>query len=160
MGTGGPSVPVTKRAGRVELGPYFTVPKVLIQSGIAGRIGPYATVVYIALCEHANRGKREDQNTFSVSDRALAADTGIAERTIRNHRTKLVEQGLISCRRDTGQSYIYTILLLPSEWVPIKDRPRKKRKRRALHASRLALVEVRQPQAALANLTGPSGKVC
>jgi hypothetical protein len=136
MGTSGPSGAVAKRAGRVELGPYFIVPKGLIQGGIAGRIGPHATAVYIALCEHANRGNREDQNTFSVSDRALAADTGVAERTIRDIRTKLIEKHLIMCEREAGQSYSYTLLPLTNTFIRIEERPRQIKRRRALHAQK------------------------
>jgi hypothetical protein len=141
----------------VDVGPYFMVPKAFFQSGRAARVGPSGIAIYTKLCEHANR---KGQNTFRVSDKALADEAGVAERTIRDIRTKLEAEGLITRQREAGQSYTYTILRLPSEWVPTEDRPRKKRKQRAIHATRSALVEAGKSQAALANLAGPSGKLC
>jgi hypothetical protein len=158
MGTRGLSGPVTKLVGRVELGPYFTVPKGLIYGGIAGRIGPHATAVYIALCEHANRGKREDQNTFSVSDRALASDTGVAERTIRDIRTKLMEHYLIRCERRAGQSYSYTLLSLTETFIRIEDRPRQIKRRRALHAQKPRPTDNQKLAGVQQMLPDPSGK--
>jgi hypothetical protein len=141
----------------VEVGPWFKVPKGVFRGGTAGSMGPHATAVYVALCEHANR---KSSNTFSVSDKALASDTGVAERTIREIRTALVEQELITCSRGKGQSYTYVLSAVPIDWVPIKSRPRRKRKPRALQAARLALLEAGQSPAALAGLAVPSGKVC
>jgi hypothetical protein len=132
---------VSERVKNPEVGPYFIVPKGLIQSGIAARIGPHATAVYVALCEHANRGKRENQNTFPVSDRALAADTRVAERTIRDIRTKLIEEHLVTCVRKAGNSYTYTLISVQRTWVPVKDRPRQPKKRRALHAPKPAAAD-------------------
>jgi hypothetical protein len=160
MGTSGPSGAVAKRAGRVELGPYFIVPKGLVQGGIAGRIGPHATAVYIALCEHANRGKREDQNTVSVSDRALAADTGVAERTIRDILTKLIEKHLVRCERGAGQSYSYTLLPLTTAFIPIEDRPRQIKRRRALHAPKPRSNDIQMLVGVQQTLPDPSGKEC
>jgi hypothetical protein len=119
-----------KSAG-VELGRYFKVPKGVFQSGLAARLGSSAMTVYVALCEHANR---KNSNTFVASDKALAADSGVAERTIRGVRTKLVQAKLITIRRELGQSYTYTLLPISSDWVPIKERPRQPCKPRALYA--------------------------
>lgn len=128
-----------------EVGPYFIVPKGLFHNGIAARVGPSAVTVYVALCEHANR---RNGNVVSVSDRALAADTGVAERTIRDVRTKLYREGVISFVREPGQSYTYTLLPVQPAWIAIKDRPRQPKKRRALHAAEPRAADTRKPFAA------------
>lgn len=156
-----------------ELGPYFVVPKGLFQNGIAARIGPYAVAIYAALCEWANR---KNGNVVSVSDRSLAADTGVAERTIRDIRALLLNNGLVSLNREPGQSYTYTLLpvtLAPR--VPVKQRPRQPKKQRALYAPRLDLsmlrtgleVQQKRPHSSrnicnrpLAEFAGPSGRIC
>ena len=115
-----------------ELGPYFRVPKGVMVNGIAGRIGPAALAVYVALCEHANR---RNGNIVHVSDKTLAADTRVAERTIREARTKLLVEKLISFTREPGQSYTYTLLLVPDVWTPVEKRYRKPKMPRALHAT-------------------------
>jgi hypothetical protein len=116
-----------------DVGPYFKVPKGLIQNGIAARIGPSAVTVYVALCEHANYA---NGNVFSTSDRALAAETGVAERTIREVRTRLQSEMLISFTRSLGQSYTYTVIpVKPAARIPVKEKLRQPRKRRGLHAT-------------------------
>jgi hypothetical protein len=123
-----------KARGKVEIGPYTKIPNRLFGSGIAQRIGPSASLLYLALCEHANR---ESANTFKgSSDRALASETGISPRTLCDARKKLVEYRLITCSREKGQSFMYTLFPLPLEWVPLADRLRPKQKPRALYAPR------------------------
>ena len=117
----------------VEIGPYTKIPNRLFGSGMAARLRPSAGYMYLALCEHANRNS---SNTFSASDKALASDTGIGTRTICDARKKLIERGLISCKREKGQSFVYTLLKPSLEWKPVKERPRHKLKPRALHALR------------------------
>lgn len=114
-----------------DVGPYFRVPKGLFQNGIAPRLGASAVTVYAALCEHANR---KGANVFSVGDRSLAADTGMGPRTIRDIRTKLRSEGLVSFVREAGNSYTYTLVPVQLAWVPVEDRPRQPKKPRALHA--------------------------
>jgi hypothetical protein len=121
-----------------DVGPYFRVPKGLFQNGIARQLGASAVAVYVALCEHANR---KGVNVFSVADRSLAADTGIAERTIRDVRTKLSDAGLVSFVREAGHSYTYTLIPVQLAWVPVEDRPRQPKKRRALYAPKPAATD-------------------
>ena len=122
-----------KERGKVELGPYTKIPNRFFGSGLAQRLGPSASLLYLALCEHANR---ESNNTFKASDRALASETGLGTRTICNARKRLCEHGLVTFTRPEGQSYNYTICNVSLQWVPLAKRPRTKRKPRALHAQR------------------------
>lgn len=121
-----------------EVGPYFIVPKGLFQNGIAARIGPFAVTIYAALCEQANR---KNGNTLSVSDRTLAADTGVAERTIRDIRSKLFEAGLVTFVREPGSSYTYTLILVQPARIPVKERLRQPKRRRANYAPQLAAAD-------------------
>jgi hypothetical protein len=156
-----------------NVGPYFQTPKGIFLNGIAPRIGASAVSVYVALCLHANE---KNGNVFSVSDRTLAADTGIAERTIRDVRTRLTCAGLISFDRDhRGQSYTYKLVPVKLVRIPVKERPRPPKKRRALHAEKQPLAdaqrfsEVQQElpyhtgnacRTPPADFAGVSGKVC
>ena len=124
-----------KRQGTVEIGPFSKMPAKFFSSGTAANLGRSAALLFLALCEHANRN---NGNTFKASDNALASDTGGAPRTICDARKKLEEHGLISCSRDKGESYIYTIPAFSFDWIRVADRPRLKKKPRALHASRVA----------------------
>jgi hypothetical protein len=124
-------VPAHKERQSVDIGPYTQIPNRFFGSGMAARLGPSAGYIYIALCEHANR---TSSVTFKASDKALASETTIAPRTICNARKKLIEYGLISCKREKGQSHIYTLLKPSWEWMPLKERHRRKLKPRALHA--------------------------
>ena len=134
--THGP-LPVTQGRQPVDIGPYTQIPNRFFGSGIAARLGPSAGYIYLALCDHANRN---GSNTFKASDRALAGDTRIASRTICDARKRLIEYGLISCNREKGQSHVYTLLKPSWEWKPLKERPRRTLKPRALHASRIPQV--------------------
>ena len=126
-----PAIKQAEAANR-DLGPYFAVPKGFIRGGVAARLGPSAALVYVALCEHRNRDRKK---ALSVSDRALAADTGVAERTICGIRAKLAAEKLITYSRSNGASHTYTLLPVPPTWVPIADRPRRKREPRARGAA-------------------------
>ena len=117
------------------IGPFAKVPNRYFGSGMARKVGPSASLLYFALCEIANRD-RDHTNTFKGSDKALASETGLSPRTIRNVRIKLLENGLVECRRENGQSYTYTLLPQELPWVPRADRPRQKRKPRAMAARR------------------------
>lgn len=117
----------------VEIGPFTKIPNKFFGSGKAAMLGPSASLLFLALCEHANRNSHV---TFKASDKALASETTIAPRTICNARKKLLEYGLISYTRQKGQSYVYTLLKPSWEWKPLKERPRRALKPRALYASR------------------------
>ena len=122
------------RTKNPELGRYFTVPKGLIENGIAARIGASAVTIYVALCLHANQ---KNGNVVPVSDRTLAAETGVAERTIRQVRFRLCKERLVTVDRKPGASYDYTLIPVQlTARIPIKERLRKPRKPRAIHASR------------------------
>jgi hypothetical protein len=120
----------------VEIGPFSKVPSKFFGSGTASSLGASASLVFLALCEHANRNS---SNTFKASDRALASETGLGTRTICDARKRLIEHDLISCSRENGQSFNYTIPTQSLEWVPLKQRLRAKRKPRAIHALRAAV---------------------
>ena len=120
----------------VEIGPFSKMPGKLFGSGTAANLGPFSRLVFLALCEHANRNS---SNTFKASDRALASDTGLAPRTIGDARKRLSEHNLISFSRQEGQSFNYTIPIHSFDWTPLDQRLRSNRKPRALHASREVL---------------------
>jgi hypothetical protein len=121
----------------VEIGPYSKFPSKLFGSGIAATLGASTSIVFLALCEHANRN---NSNVFKASDRALASDTGLGTRTICEARKKLIEHDLIYCSRESGQSYKYTLKTQSLKWKPLKERPRQKGKPRALHVARVVFV--------------------
>lgn len=120
-----------KNLGTVEIGPFSKMPRMFFGSGTAAELGPSVAVLFLALCEQANRN---NSNTFKASDRMLASETGLGPRTICDARKTLDERKLISCSRHDGQSYIYTLSAYSFPWVQLVDRPRQKRKPRALHA--------------------------
>lgn len=111
----------------VRIGHFARFPNRFFGSGLAAKLGQSAALIYLCLCDHANR---EGDNTFRVSDRALAADTGIAQRTIINARKALIERDLIDCTRDPGRSYQYTVKTPSLNWKPQKERGRVKGKPR------------------------------
>jgi hypothetical protein len=118
---------------KVDIGPYSKIPNKFFGSGTAVKLGKTASLVYLALCEYANRN---GSNTFKASDRALASETGLGTRTICDARKRLCEYGLISTSRLEGQGYNYTLPKLSLSWVPLVERLRSKRKPRALYAQR------------------------
>jgi hypothetical protein len=112
----------------VEIGPFSKMPSKFFGSGTAAELGNSAALFYLALCEHANRN---NGNTFKASDLALASDTGMGERSFSTFRQKLLKKGLISCQRDKGQSFTYTLQPQDLLWGGgIGERPRQKRKAR------------------------------
>jgi Helix-turn-helix domain len=121
----------------VDIGLYSKMPSKFFGSGMASILGPSASLLFLALCEHSNRNS---SNIFKASDEALASDTRLAPRTICDARKRLIEYGLISCSREPGQSHKYTIVKQKFEWKPLKQRVRRKLKPRALHAVRTAEV--------------------
>jgi hypothetical protein len=119
----------------LDIGRFARFPNTFFGSGTAATLGQSASLLFIALCEHANR---DGENFFKASDRALAADTGLSTRTICDARKRLIEYSLISCARDEGRSYTYTLKKLALPWMPIRKRSRPKRKPRGYHALRKA----------------------
>jgi len=113
---------------KVNIGPFSRFPNRFFGSGLAAKLGPTAALLYLALCDHANRA---GSNKFKVSDRALAADTGIAERTILEARKAVLTSGLITCERQPGKSHEYTLASPALEWKGQKERPRQRKKPRA-----------------------------
>ena len=126
-----PAEPEPQSAKPFDIGQWARFPNRFFGSGLASRIGTSACVLYFALCEHANR-PQPPSNTFKASDKALASDTGLSPRTIRDARIKLLENGLIEYSREPGQSYTYTLLRQELRRLRLAERPRQKRKPRAL----------------------------
>jgi hypothetical protein len=120
---------------KLDIGPWARFPNKFFGSGMARNVGTSATVLYIALCENANRNQ-EPSNTFKASDKALASETGLSPRTMRDARIKLSENGLVSYSREPGQSYTYTLLRQELKWQKRSERPRQQRKPRAMTAAR------------------------
>jgi hypothetical protein len=126
--------PMTQKP-KLDIGHWARFPNKFFGSGMARKVGTSASVLYFALCENANRN-REPSNTFKASDRALASETGLSPRTMRDVRTKLLENGLVSYSRDPGQSYTYTLLRQELKWLKRSERPRPKQKPRAMAAAK------------------------
>ena len=123
----------------VDLGFFSKFPCRLFGSGLAQKLGASACVLYVALCEHANRN---DSNTFTASDKTLAWETALSPRTIKHVRVKLLENRLVQYSRQPGQNYTYTLVRQKLAWFKPKDRPpRLKLKPRGIAARR----EERQP---------------
>jgi hypothetical protein len=119
--------------GTIQIGPFSKIPNKFFGSGTAARVGVSAGFLFLALCEVANR---KAATSFSVSDRTLAADTGLATRTICDARKRLLEEKLIRCSREKGCSFTYSLGEYALQWIAVKDRPRTKRRARALHSTR------------------------
>jgi hypothetical protein len=116
----------------VEIGFFSKIPRQFFGSGFAAKLGVSASLLFLALCEHANRNSA---NSFAVSDRALAADTGLAPRTICDARKCLIEAKLISCTRENGRSFTYTLSKYEFRWIGLNERHRPKRRARALRSA-------------------------
>ncbi|HUV96559.1 MAG TPA: hypothetical protein VMV98_03735 [Acidobacteriaceae bacterium] len=136
-GDEGSPFPEPQRQKSLDVGPFARFPNKFFGSGMARKLGPSASVLYIALCEHANR---EPSNTFGARDGDLAWETGLSPRTIRNVRIKLSENRLVECRREPGQKYTYTLLRPELRWFKLAERPpRQKLKPRGMAAARAKL---------------------
>jgi len=134
--------PANRVRGSVNIGPFTQIPNRLFSSGMASTLKPSATLLYVALCDHANR---HGNNTFKASDKALASDTTLSPRTICDARKKLIENELITCTREEGQSYVYTLPVPSLRWVPMAERPRTQLQPRAYYARKTTGQEERQP---------------
>jgi len=126
--------PGPQRQKSVDIGPYARFPNKFFSSGMACKVGASASLLYFALCENANR---HPSNTFKASDKALASETGLSTRTMRDARIKLFENGMVSYSREPGQSYTYTLLRPELKWLKLSERPRQKLKPRANAAARV-----------------------
>jgi Helix-turn-helix domain len=115
----------------VDIGGFTKIPHRFFGSGTAHALKPSASLLYIALCDHANRSS---SNTFKTSDKTLASDTALSPRTICDARKRLIEKELITCKREDGQSYSYTLTVPDWNWIPVDRRPRTQLKPRAYHA--------------------------
>jgi len=120
---------------KLDIGLWARFPNKFFGSGMARKVGTSASVLYFALCENANRDQ-EPSNTFKASDKALASETGLSPRTMRDARITLFENGLVSYSREPGQSYTYTLLRQELKWLKRSERPRQKLKPRAMAAAR------------------------
>jgi hypothetical protein len=120
-----------KGHGKVDIGRFSMIPRMFFGSGIAASLDPPATILFLALCENANR---HGSNTFKASDNALASETSYAPRTICDARKQLKERDLISFTRAEGESYVYTLSVYSFNWTPLENRPRRKLKPRAYFA--------------------------
>ncbi len=118
-----------------DIGPWSKIPNKFFCSGMACKVGQSASLLYLDLCENANR-PQPPTNTFKTSDNALASETGLSPRTIRDARIRLMENGLIAYQREPGQSYIYTLKRQELKWLKLAERPRQKMKPRAMAARR------------------------
>ena len=130
----------TSRAN-VDMGDYSKIPNKFFGSGMESKLGHSPSLLFLALCEHANRNS---STSFKASDAALASETGLGTRTICQARKRLVEFNIVSCDRQDGRSYIYTLKQYQFNWLPLKERPRVKRKPRAVHASRIEVQQILQ----------------
>jgi hypothetical protein len=116
---------------KLDIGDWARFPNKFFGSGTGRKVGTSTCVLYFALCETANRN-REPSNTFKTSDKRLASETGLSSRTMRDARIRLLENGLVSYSREPGQNYTYTLLRQELKWLKRSERPRQKRKPRAM----------------------------
>jgi hypothetical protein len=122
------------KAKGVYVGPrYFRVPGQLFGSGLAQTLGPSATLLYVALWENGNR-QNPPSNTFGTTDKKLSSETRLSPRTIRDARNRLIEKYLISCTREPGAKFEYTLLPQSLKWTPTEQRLRVKKRPRANHS--------------------------
>lgn len=127
------------RQKSVDIGLFARFPNTFFSSGMARKLGPSASVLYIALCENANRNC-PPSNTFAAADKTLAWETGLSPRTLRNVRIKLMENGLVKYGREPGQKYTYTLLRQELKWLKVAERPpRQERRPRGMAAAKAKL---------------------
>lgn len=120
-----------------NIGPFSKIPSKFFSSGTAASLGPSASLMYLALCEHANR---HGGTTFKASDKALASETGLSPRTLSNSRKKFDSRKLLTCAREKGQSFVYTLHPLELQWRKLEDRLRQKQKPRGQRTVRGSVV--------------------
>jgi hypothetical protein len=132
-----------QKANGVDVGPrFFEVPGQLFGSGLAQTLGSTTTLLYVALWETADRQRRPG-NTFGTTDKNLSSETGLSPRTIRNARNRLIEKDLLRCTQEAGEKLEYTLLPLNLNWTPRDERPRAKKRPRAMRSMvRQSLPEV------------------
>jgi len=118
---------------KTGMGDFFRVPNPLHRSGIAARIGPTVTALYLGLLDQA---ARRNSNRFGVSDRKLSANTGISPRTMVELRKVLVESGLIRYSTAPGHSPVYELLAFDAQEIPYENRQRAKKRARGRSAPR------------------------
>ena len=111
----------------VDFGPFFQVNYRLFSSGLGAKLGPSAGWLYMALCSYANDNL---SMTFSVSNKALARDTGMSPRTIGEAKKILVNHGLIECTMEPGRRVRFTMKKPDLERMTPAARPRAKHKPR------------------------------
>jgi DNA-binding transcriptional ArsR family regulator len=126
-----------QRQKSVDIGLFARFPNKFFGSGTARKLGTSASLLYFALCENANRN-REPSNTFKASDKALASETGLSPRTLRNVRIRLLENGLVTYQREPGESYTYTLVRQNLSWVKLTERLRPKRRARGMSTASAA----------------------
>lgn len=128
----------------VDIGPFFKVPNRFFGSGEAAKLGCSAGWVYIALLDQANR---KGSMTFSVSDGALSADTGLGKSTLREARKRLADAGLVTFRLEPGRSPEYSLSKRSMTWKPVRERKRKTGKARGAGFGRIgSLVPESEPE--------------
>lgn len=104
--------PIEVRDGGV-LPPFFPIVHVLLDSGALARVGPTATLVYIAVGRHT----RADNPEAFPSVARLATLTGLGQRTVRRAINRLEEARLIAVTKRasprTGWRQPSVLTLLP-----------------------------------------------
>jgi hypothetical protein len=103
------------------------MPYRLFSSGLGAKLGPSAGWLYAALCSYAND---DSSVTFSMSNNAIASDTGMSARTIGDAKKKLREVGLIEYSSVPGRRDEYTLKKPDLERIKRGERPRAKKKPR------------------------------
>lgn len=118
-----------------SIGRFARFPYRLFGSGLGAALGTSAGWLYVALCDQANRSSSV---RFRVTDRTLAANTGLSERTIIDLRKHLAEKGLIEFSVSPGQRPVYELKAIPETDIHPSERPREKRKPRGRSSAKNA----------------------
>ncbi len=87
--------------------PFFLVPQVLVDCGMVKKLQPMQVVLYLFLLYVA---QRRSKRSFVLTDSEIREGCGVAPRTSRDARTKLVEHRLIQISKGCGGKFEYTIL--------------------------------------------------
>ena len=125
------TMPAKDEKHSVDIGQFTKIPNRLFSSGTARDLKPSATLLYVALCDHANRN---GSNHSRLPTRHSHLDTTLSPRTICDARKKL-DRKETDCRHARkGPSYFYTLTVQKLDRVPLPKRPRLKLQPRAYHA--------------------------
>ncbi len=103
--------------------PFFTLPQVIVRSGVLSAMKPGELSLAVALYHEM---ERRSESAFTITNAELHTLTGLSPSSFRAARTKLAERGLVSLRRVAGGMYEYSLLNPETKQPWVRRIPRRK----------------------------------